>query len=178
MTATQRSTRAADPTPGRLRPLREVLAYKNPKILWRFQEKLNISTKDARDLFRETLRWMWVSARSRELGGPSLAIRHSMLLLDEMWHEFILFTCDYTEFCNTYLGGYLHHQPATRSEKIAYRRQRARDPARLRQQEEAALVEQFSFLRDHIGERALEKWIRTYKAKYTRAFMNEHRLPY
>ncbi|HET7500357.1 MAG TPA: hypothetical protein VFK02_05115 [Kofleriaceae bacterium] len=175
MTAARRAARTRT---GKPRSLDEVLAYKNPKVIWRFQDKFALAARDAKDLFRETLRWLWACATSRALGGPALHIRHSMTLLDEMWHEFILFTQDYTEFCDRYLGGYIHHQPATRLEKQAFRRGYRRHPARMREQEEASLVEQFRFLRDHVGERVLEKWIRGYRAKYTPARINELRIPY
>jgi hypothetical protein len=33
--------------------------------------------------------------------------------VDEVWHQFILFTNKYMEFCNTYMGSYLHHTPNT-----------------------------------------------------------------
>ena len=31
---------------------------------------------------------------------------------DDLWHEFILFTRDYDEFCKKAFGGFLHHTPA------------------------------------------------------------------
>jgi hypothetical protein len=31
---------------------------------------------------------------------------------DELWHEFILYTRDYEEFCKKAFGGFLHHTPA------------------------------------------------------------------
>lgn len=33
-------------------------------------------------------------------------------LTDDLWHEFILSTQLYTDFCNEAFGRYLHHQPA------------------------------------------------------------------
>lgn len=32
--------------------------------------------------------------------------------VDSLWHQFILFTRSYTEFCLEFLGRYLHHEPA------------------------------------------------------------------
>lgn len=31
--------------------------------------------------------------------------------VDNVWHEFILFTQQYHKFCNTYSGKYIHHSP-------------------------------------------------------------------
>ena len=36
-------------------------------------------------------------------------------LVDLAWHEFILFTRCYTDFCQANFGRYLHHQPAAES---------------------------------------------------------------
>lgn len=33
--------------------------------------------------------------------------------VDEVWHQFILFTPQYHRFCTDYLSGYLHHLPRT-----------------------------------------------------------------
>ena len=33
--------------------------------------------------------------------------------VDKVWHQFLLFTPQYHEFCNKTLGGYLHHVPNT-----------------------------------------------------------------
>ncbi|MDP4012185.1 MAG: hypothetical protein Q8R00_01090 [Candidatus Nanoarchaeia archaeon] len=33
--------------------------------------------------------------------------------VDEVWHQFILFTAAYHKFCQENLGEYLHHQPKT-----------------------------------------------------------------
>ena len=33
--------------------------------------------------------------------------------VDAVWHQFILFTPQYHEFCNKFLGKYLHHIPRT-----------------------------------------------------------------
>ncbi len=33
------------------------------------------------------------------------------LPVDEIWHDFLMFTEDYCGFCNTQLGCYIHHRP-------------------------------------------------------------------
>lgn len=46
-----------------------------------------------------------VAARGRFVSMPSQVV-------DELWHEFILFTRLYQKFCERALGKYLHHTPA------------------------------------------------------------------
>lgn len=33
-------------------------------------------------------------------------------VVDDLWHEFILYTRNYQQFCNKAFGGYMHHTPA------------------------------------------------------------------
>lgn len=40
--------------------------------------------------------------------------------VDEVWHTFILFTMEYTEFCRQVAGSYLHHLPADSNTKPAH----------------------------------------------------------
>jgi hypothetical protein len=42
----------------------------------------------------------------------SLPISMPSQAVDEAWHEFILMTRSYHDFCNAVLGRYLHHVPA------------------------------------------------------------------
>ncbi|MBI2572473.1 hypothetical protein HYV86_01325 [Candidatus Woesearchaeota archaeon] len=37
--------------------------------------------------------------------------------VDNVWHEFILFTREYMKFCDQFYGKYIHHQPYTSSNK-------------------------------------------------------------
>jgi hypothetical protein len=34
-------------------------------------------------------------------------------VVDKIWHQFILFTREYTEFCEYYVGDFIHHRPNT-----------------------------------------------------------------
>jgi hypothetical protein len=37
--------------------------------------------------------------------------------MDELWHTFILFTSSYAEFCRELCGGFIHHLPASPTER-------------------------------------------------------------
>lgn len=39
-------------------------------------------------------------------------------VVDDLWHEFILFTRDYQAFCQTAFGNFLHHTPAVKMGKV------------------------------------------------------------
>lgn len=159
------------------RSLRHVLAYKNPKVVSRFQDHYEIGDTAATAIFRDTLRWLWACARSREIGGPKLAIFTSMTVIDEMWHEFILCTHDYSSFCDDYLAGYVHHEPFTRADRAAFHESSSRDPMAQRKLQEDQLTAIMGFIHDHLGERVMYRWFRTYKRRYTAEFLHSHRLP-
>jgi hypothetical protein len=39
--------------------------------------------------------------------------------VDEIWHQFILFTREYQEFCHTVFGEFIHHAPVTSRDPLA-----------------------------------------------------------
>lgn len=47
----------------------------------------------------------YLRSRGRFVSMPSQAV-------DDLWHEFILYTKGYDEFCRQAFGGFLHHTPA------------------------------------------------------------------
>lgn len=51
-------------------------------------------------------------------------------IIDDLWHEFILHTRDYAEFCATVLGTFVHHVPSTLPDPSGYHRTLERIRAR------------------------------------------------
>lgn len=49
----------------------------------------------------------YLKSGRRRVGMPSQVV-------DDLWHEFILYTRDYAEFCTQAFGHFLHHTPAVR----------------------------------------------------------------
>ena len=105
-----------------LRPeVREKLTYEQQEFvnsLDRFeapylQEKLLSdgkfeTPKEYQEAFTEFKKYVTLRKLSDEKG---LAMTSKQV--DEVWHQFILFTTQYHEFCNGMLGEYLHHLPRT-----------------------------------------------------------------
>lgn len=105
-----------------LRSLVEVLDYANPYVVYKFTEMFDVSLADAEEIFVETKRMLWLMASLRadpDRSRKPFTLQNEIIVLDEMWHTFILFTHPYMQFCDDYLGGYLHHSPTTRDEKLA-----------------------------------------------------------
>jgi hypothetical protein len=49
----------------------------------------------------------YLKSGRRRVGMPSQVV-------DDLWHEFILYTRDYAEFCTRAFGSFLHHTPAVK----------------------------------------------------------------
>ena len=51
-----------------------------------------------------------------QLTRASLAVLNDQV--DEVWHQFILFTEEYHDFCQNIAGKYIHHSPSTSSRPL------------------------------------------------------------
>jgi hypothetical protein len=71
-----------------------------------------------------------------------------------MWHEFILFTKDYSDFCEKYFGEYMHHLP-----NIFDNMPRPRDAV------EADVEKLLLYIYDHLGENTVRVWFSSYLDK-------------
>lgn len=104
----------------KLPALQDLLQYKNPNVLKLYVQNHSDNQLNAEDAFREMLKYLWLAKKhERDIKldpensdlPPRCVMLRSMREIDEMWHEFILFTKDYCEFCQEYFGEYLHHFP-------------------------------------------------------------------
>lgn len=71
--------------------------------------------------------------------------------IDTGWHEFILMTRVYRDFCEKYLDGYIHHLPAPIDPKTLKRNGK--------KQNKAYLTRYLSFIEDELGPRRLKRWL-------------------
>lgn len=132
-----------------VRPLEDVLAYRNDLVIESFTDKFAIAREDAEKIFVEVLRWLWyvASIKPTEDNPQAHDVDEAILVIDEMWHMFILATRDYAEFCEDMFGRFIHHIPGTASaeaERVA------------------------SFVGDDLGdkEKILAKGLKIKRAKY------------
>jgi len=132
--------------------LEEVLTYRNPRVLNKFRTLFAVSAVEAEGLFTETKKWLWLTAVRRQSGLPSLVIHESMVILDELWHAFILHTQDYTDFCLRFFGFYIHHSPGY--------------PGFVPRTEEETM-EQLSYIWDKLGEETVLRWYDEYSGSYS-----------
>lgn len=148
--------------------LAAALAYDNEDVIGAFHDKYAVSLDDSRAFFTEVKKWLWLCAGARCAARP-LPVFDSMTWLDEMWHTFILFTLDYSRYCDEHFGFYLHHAPTGQAEQARYRARVESEPDAVRAEQ---LVEQRALMRlvyDTFGELTLRRWFDEYPARYAEA---------
>lgn len=86
--------------------LARMMDYDHPALKERMTVKLGWDTDFTNDLFDEMKKFLYLCATNDCSIAPPEDI-------DEIWHNFILFTGDYADFCKDKVGMFLHHQPLT-----------------------------------------------------------------
>lgn len=136
--------------------LETVLTYQNSAPIRAYMRNYNVDEKIARGLFTEMLKYLWVSTKhgidqKNNPTDPSLqfsfVMHQEMRDIDNMWHGFILYTHDYSDFCQKYFGTYLHHVP---------------DVAEGDAPENGDFIEEMekylSYVYDNLGEKTVNSW--------------------
>jgi hypothetical protein len=162
--------------------LDEVLAYQNEEIVWTFSKTFGIPLEESHDIFDEVKRMMWLTNEMEHEGlherGQRFFIDHSLLVLDEMWHTFILFTKPYADFCMNFFGRFIHHFPTTMSDE---KREARRTELRSMGRDEAishVMAEkrwQYTYVYKKLGEQCFLKWYKEFHRKYTQEHLAELR---
>lgn len=143
------------------------LRYRNREILLRFADQYGVSEEDAADLFTETKKWLWLNTRA---DAPPLVVTAEMRMLDEMWHNFVLFTPEYIQYCDERFGGYVHHAPTPMAEKKRVRAAFQRDPEGAGEERNRELAAQYEYIYEKLGEETLIKWQVELPYRFDRAF--------
>lgn len=99
-----------------MKSLEEILSYRNENVMHRFLMVHPMPREEADQVFEDMLRFLWLSAvvdqkRLENPEVPDISIAEGMYIIDEIWHEFVLLTKMYTDFCQIYLGRFVHHPP-------------------------------------------------------------------
>ena len=100
-----------------IQPLSEILKFRNSNITRRFSNMYpHIEASEVTTIFEDMLRYLWLTAnleveRESNPETPDVTIWGGMIIIDEMWHAFILYTQIYADFCDTYFGRFIHHPP-------------------------------------------------------------------
>ncbi len=150
--------------------LENALNYKNEDVIFRFLKIYNITEKESLLLFEETKKWLWLCYKATEPGTKiPVLIDDSMLIIDEMWHNFILFTNDYKNYCIDKFGFYIHHQPTTKKESLLWKN----DPEKNTNLYLKTIETQYSIIFDLLGEETLLLWYKDLAKNYSKEKIKE-----
>ncbi|BDD07125.1 hypothetical protein AUTU_46080 (plasmid) [Aureibacter tunicatorum] len=141
--------------------LSQMLQYKNENVISRFTDMFDVKEAEAEDIFEETKKFLFLA----QVRG--IMIPDELLIIDEMWHNFILFTKDYHEFSQNIFKKYMHHLPASKSEKEAYANAVGEEKERLKAEFENKLRLLMNLTYENFGEETLMKWFKEYPEKYS-----------
>ena len=94
----------------------EVIGFEPPTLLLdRLVDQYGIDEPEARRKFQETKKFLLLCVSHPEATfAPSTEI-------DACWHEFLLFSRSYADFCEL-AGAFVHHEPSTQKDPTAYAR--------------------------------------------------------
>lgn len=133
-----------------------LLKYTHTKAINSYIRNYPTDESMAYELFIDMLRYLWITRKHTQdrLKYPQeeafqfqFVMHEEMRDIDNMWHNFILYTRDYTDFCVKYFGEYLHHVPDV-SETM------------LQTDDEFSIeLERYlSYVYDNLGEQTVRRW--------------------
>lgn len=93
--------------------LLDVMDFRFDPLIDRMVDKFGWTQQKAEAVFEDMKRFLFLCGASTD--GPFAPSAP----IDEMWHNFILFTEDYHLFCRTYFKRFIHHRPRRRSDPKA-----------------------------------------------------------
>ena len=94
---------------------KKISNYRHDDLCRRFSEKHKLSQEITSIIFTEMKRFIFISIISNEVCSPSK-------IVDEMWHEFIMHTSHYRDFCNIFNSEFIDHTPSDIPEIEGYMR--------------------------------------------------------
>ncbi len=142
--------------------LEKMLEYKDENVICRFTDMFDIDKAEAEDILKETLKFLYISTI------PGVFIPDDLLILDEMWHNMILFTPEYHKFTQEHFDQYLHHRPAKKADKEREKRLLRQDPAKAKKEYLDKIELLLSVTYDYLGEETVKKWFQEYPKKYSK----------
>ncbi|MEU1209169.1 hypothetical protein [Nocardia sp. NPDC005825] len=90
----------------------DALGYEAPYLIEKLIKNCVVETAaEGEELFREVKRYLLLCNLDQDRVWSMYSLR-----VDETWHQFILFTRQYTEFCQRFFGRYVPHSPSNAPE--------------------------------------------------------------
>ena len=147
--------------------LRRALSYQNRDVVARFAKHFRVADDESAAIFEECKKWLWLHAVP---GAPPLEMMDEFVVIDEMWHTFVLYTRDYSRYCVSRFGAYMHHNPTSLRALERHRRDVAKDRDAVLRKWRRQRERQYRHIADHLGVETLQLWYVDYPLRYGREF--------
>jgi hypothetical protein len=86
----------------------EMLSYEAPFLIEKLcKENITETAEEAHALFMEFKKYLLLVT-----AGESVEWKMYSLRIDEVWHQFVLFTREYIDFCTRFFDRYIQHNPS------------------------------------------------------------------
>lgn len=151
--------------PGDEQTFAQLTQFRFPALVSRVAKKLALPHDEVEALFEDLKLWLFLCGTARQ-GDPTLAIVSGLSIIDELWHEFILFTKDYADFCERFFGRFLHHIPTTEDEAKEWKAEFNAAPEAMRAKQLREMREAVSYIYDRLGERVTVRWFSEFPREY------------
>jgi|SRR5688572_15260138 len=103
----------------RLKRVEFILAYQWPSgLLDKLEQRNPALTREDMALVSRGLKQFFIA----HLMSGRMFVAMPSQIVDDLWHEFILYTRDYKEFCAEAFGRFMHHAPAVAMDSATARR--------------------------------------------------------
>lgn len=86
--------------------MQRALEVQLPRVLDRYMAEKGVSPDEAKKHAAELFRYLVLRARNPDARYPLASGP-----VDNLWHNFLLFTQEYAGFCQYVCGEFIHHQP-------------------------------------------------------------------
>lgn len=136
--------------------LTDLLDYQHPRLINNYMRTLDAEESVAQGLFDDVLKYLWLSKKhawekENNPSDPALqfqfVMHEEMRPIDEMWHNFILYTRDYADFCNNFFGHFIHHEPDLAINSVQSEEDFFKD-----------LEKYLNYVYENLGEATVKRW--------------------
>lgn len=131
----------------------DVLNYKNKNVIDRYEKDYINSKKNSSDVFNNLLNYLWLKNKliqdkqkkpyNDKINLYPYVLYPQMKEMDDMWHTFLLFTKDYREFCQSFFGDFIDHEPNIEGIEI---------------KDTQGIEAWLYYIGDNLGEKTLREW--------------------
>jgi hypothetical protein len=136
-----------------------------------FMKRYAVSKTEAEAIFAETKKWLWLAAKASTEESMQLAMEKPLLVIDEMWHNFILHTKQYHQYCMDKFKKFIHHSPTPDSERQKFKDKIANNPTAEIAKWKEKYQTQLSYIYDNLGAETVIKWYEEIPSKYTVTYL-------